>query len=101
MSASLAERVVASQPRLAAFIRDERLTRIPRRPAIAALLYDAVAAQLPPGTPMSETDVNNLLREIYDDVPTLRRALVDHGHLWRSGDGQRYERRDRAHARQK
>ena len=93
MTASLAERVVADAPRLSAFIRDGRLTRIPRRPAIAALLYAAVAAALPRKTPMSETEVNNLLREIYDDVPTLRRALVDHGHLWRSADSQRYERR--------
>lgn len=85
------ERIVHREPRLAAFVQGGELTRIPRRPAIAAKLYAAVAAQLPKDVTMSETEVNNLLRPIHDDVSTLRRALVDHGHLRRSADGTRYE----------
>ncbi|RNI25363.1 DUF2087 domain-containing protein [Flexivirga caeni] len=84
--------IVHREPRLESFVRDGELTRIPRRPAIAATLYAAVAAQLPANLTMSETEVNNLLRPIYPDVSTLRRALVDHGHLLRSADGSRYER---------
>ncbi|MDE9365496.1 DUF2087 domain-containing protein [Luteipulveratus sp. YIM 133132] len=85
-------RVVATEPRLAAFVRHHRLTRIPRRPAVAQLLYGALAAQLPAGVPMSETTVNNYLRAVHDDVATLRRALVDHSHLHRSADGRCYVR---------
>lgn len=85
------ERIVHDEPGLASFVRDGALTRIPRRPAIAAKLYAATAAQLPSGV-MSETEINNLLRPIWPDVSTLRRALVDHGHLRRSPDGSRYER---------
>lgn len=86
------ERIVHDQPRLASFVHDGELTRIPRRPAIAAKLYAAVAAQLPLGVTLSETEVNNLLRPIWPDVSTLRRALVDHGHLRRSADGSAYQR---------
>jgi len=86
------ERVVAHEPRLSSFVHDGRLSRIPRKPSVARLLYAAVAAQIPADVIMSETDVNNQLRAIYDDVATLRRALVDEGHLCRSADGLRYRR---------
>ncbi|MFC6705068.1 DUF2087 domain-containing protein [Flexivirga alba] len=86
------ERVVQDEPRLASFVRAGELTRIPRRPAIAAQLYAATASQLPTGVTLSETEVNNLLRPIWSDVSTLRRALVDHGHLSRSPDGTSYRR---------
>lgn len=88
------ERIVRREPRLATFVHDGRLTRIPRRPAVAAKLYAATAAELTPDVTMSETEINNLLRPIWSDVSTLRRALVDHGHLRRSADGSRYERSD-------
>lgn len=86
------EKIVRREPRLASFVRDGRLTRVPRRPAVAAKLYAATAAELPAGVTLTETEVNNLLRPIWPDVSTLRRALVDHGHLTRSADGSRYER---------
>lgn len=86
------DRIVHREPRLASFVHHGALTRIPRRPAIAATLYAAVAAELPSGVTLSETEVNNLLRPVWFDVSTLRRALVDHGHLRRSPDGARYER---------
>ena len=86
------ERIVQDEPRLASFVHDGELTRIPRRPAIAAKLYAATAAQLPAEVLMSETEINNLLRPIWSDVSTLRRALVDHGHLSRSADGTNYRR---------
>ncbi|WP_446666756.1 DUF2087 domain-containing protein [Flexivirga sp. B27] len=86
------ENIVHREPRLAWFVHDGALTRIPRRPAVAAKLYAAAATELPSGVTLSETEVNNLLRPIWPDVSTLRRALVDHGHLRRSPDGTRYER---------
>jgi len=86
------DRIVRDEPRLRSFVRHGELTRIPRRPAIAAKLYAAAAAQLPSGVALTETEVNNLLRPVWHDVSTLRRALVDHGHLRRSADGTDYER---------
>lgn len=86
------ERIVAREPRLANFVRGGRLSRIPRKPSVARLLYAAVADQFPAGTVMSETEVNNELRAMYDDVATLRRALVDAGLLRRTPDGLSYER---------
>ena len=83
---------MAREPRLRNFVQDGRLSRIPRKPSVAKLLYAAVAAQIPADVVMSETDVNNQLRAMYDDVATLRRALVDEGHLHRSVDGLSYER---------
>lgn len=84
--------IVAAQPRLASFVRDGRLTRIPRRPSIARLLYAAIGTAFPADRPLTETEVNNHLRGVYDDVATLRRALVDHGELVRAADGSSYRR---------
>lgn len=83
---------MALEPRLSNFVHDGRLSRIPRKPSVARLLYAAVAAQIPADMIMSETDVNNQLRAMYDDVATLRRALVDEGHLRRTADGLSYQR---------
>lgn len=86
------EQIVAREPMLRNFVHDGRLSRIPRKPSVARLLYAAVAAQIPADVVMPETDINNQLRARYDDVATLRRALVDHGHLQRTTDGLSYQR---------
>lgn len=77
---------------LRAFVRDGRLTALPTAEAKKRILLDVVCQDLEPGRRFSETQVNAVLRRWHDDVASLRRWLVDLGHLdradgeyWRSG----------------
>jgi hypothetical protein len=46
-----------------------------------------VASLLPTGRDLPETEVNNLLRPVDDDVAMLRRYLVDYGMVERPRPG--------------
>ncbi|WP_427016827.1 DUF2087 domain-containing protein [Pseudarthrobacter sp. P1] len=67
------------------------LTRLPAGPAAREEVLAHLAERLLPGEDvLSEVDINRLLATVTDDVPMLRRALVDHGYLWRNADGSQY-----------
>lgn len=80
------------RPELRPFVRDGRITRMPAKRARRLLLLDCVAQAFEPGRQYPESEVDERLKQAYDDHATLRRYLVDEGFLsrragfyWRSG----------------
>ena len=80
------------RPELRAFVRDGRITLMPAKRARRLLLLDCVAQAFEPGRQYRENEVDERLKQAYDDHATLRRYLVDEGFLsrragfyWRSG----------------
>lgn len=75
-----------------AFVHHGRITALPAKLSTRRRLLDHVAQHFEPGARYAETDVNAILRQLFDDYVTLRRYLVDEGFLdradgwyWRSG----------------
>ena len=80
----MAERDPAAHLRIA-FVRDGRLTALPRRAALLAAACDFLADRFEPGRRYSEREVNEVLADDAPDPATLRRLLVDRGLLDRAG----------------
>lgn len=75
------------------FFREGRIDGLPRTGQDrAALLAHLTERLLPADEELSEPEVNRLLATVTRDIPTLRRALVDHGYLERYPDGTGYRR---------
>ena len=66
---------------------DGRLIAMPRKRAHRLVVLSHCASLIEPGVDHSETDVNNRLRPVADDVAMLRRYLVDEGLLLRRPPG--------------
>ena len=64
-----------------------RLIAMPRKRAARLVVLNHCASLIEPGVDHSETDVNNRLRPVDDDVAMLRRYLVDEGLLLRRSPG--------------
>jgi hypothetical protein len=76
------------------FFDGGRLTHLPMNPALRNEVLGHLAGRLfPADSVLSERDVNLLLGTVTADIPTLRRALVDHGMVQRNADGSAYSRR--------
>ena len=67
-----------------AFVRDGRLTSLPRRRPMLLAACDFLAARFEPGRDYPEAEVNAILADDAPDPATLRRLLVDHGRLSRA-----------------
>lgn len=76
--------VVATHPRLAAFVQWGRITRMPIEPALVEELYTALAELFDSGETLAEVDVNARIAAVHDDPAEVRRALVDRGLLHRT-----------------
>lgn len=75
------------------FFRDGRIDGLPRAGQDRTDLLAHLAGRLfPADEELGEREVNRLLSTVTHDVPTLRRALVDHGFLERRDDGTGYRR---------
>ncbi|RJT80855.1 DUF2087 domain-containing protein [Arthrobacter cheniae] len=75
------------------FFRDGRIDGLPRAGQDRADLLSHLAERLlPADEELTEPEVNRLLATVTHDIPTLRRALVDHGYLERHPDGTGYRR---------
>lgn len=75
------------------FFGDGMLTNLPMNPALRREVLEHLSARLiPESESLGESDVNRLLATVTRDIPTLRRALVDHGLLRRNADGSQYRR---------
>ncbi len=82
-----------------AFVRDGRLTSLPsRRPLIEAACA-FLAERFEPDRLYDEAEVNAILADDAPDVATLRRLLVDHGHLGRRNGGAYWRERPTPTAR--
>ena len=74
------------------FMRDGRITQIPRQRAKRLILLDLLAQEFEPGVRYPERDVNETLARFHPDTAALRRYLVDEefmerdaGLYWRAG----------------
>lgn len=75
------------------FFHEGRIHGLPRAGQDRADLLSHLAERLlPADQEISEPEVNRLLATVTRDVPTLRRALVDHGLMERYPDGTGYRR---------
>lgn len=70
---------------LKAYLRDDRLTAMPRRGRKRQIVLEHIAQRFEPGNRYAEVEVNARLRPVWSDVATLRRHLVDNSLLARSG----------------
>jgi hypothetical protein len=77
---------------LRSYLRDGRLTSMPRPGRKRRIVLDYLATAFEPGLRYQEAQVNAILRSWHDDVAALRRYLVEEGLLtreagvyWRSG----------------
>ncbi len=66
--------------------------QLPAQASKLRVVLDHVVTAFEPGAQYTEKEVNTILRAIYPDVASLRRALVDAGLLNRESDGSRYWR---------
>jgi hypothetical protein len=75
------------------FFRDGRLASIPVKEAKRMAILEYVAQTYFENDHVyTETEVNSILRGIYEDHCTLRRDLVDAGYLARMSNGSEYRR---------
>ncbi|MHA7239275.1 DUF2087 domain-containing protein [Arthrobacter sp. TMS1-12-1] len=75
------------------FFREGRIDGLPRTGQDRKVLLEHLAERLlPTDEALGEPEVNRLLATVTRDIPTLRRALVDHGFLERRPDGTGYRR---------
>jgi hypothetical protein len=72
---------------LSPFVRDGRITAMPKRRALRLLLLNQVAQAFEPGRRYQEAAVNETLKALYDDHAALRRYLVDEELMSRTPDG--------------
>jgi hypothetical protein len=102
---AIAARTAATQPQpldpdvdpevarvMRAFVRDDRITRIPMQRGKRRILLEWLVQDFEPGRRYSEKMVNLVLGQRHPDTAALRRALVDeelmdrdHGEYWRIG----------------
>lgn len=75
------------------FFSHGRLQGIPRKPEDRDQVLGQLAIRLFGSEEvLAEPEVNRLLASVTEDIPTLRRALVDFGFLQRDDDGGQYWR---------
>ena len=59
------------------FMKDGKITQIPRQPVKRRVLLDLLAQQFEPGVQYTERQVNDTLVRFHPDTAALRRYLVD------------------------
>lgn len=75
---------------VATFFSGDRLLRLPSSEKRRIWVLEAIVTRFRPGKVYTEREVNAVLRPLFEDVASLRRALVDHGLMHREAD--RYRR---------
>jgi hypothetical protein len=70
---------------LAAFFTDGLLTRLPAQRKKRLIILAAFASEFATGRVYDETEVNDVIGRRFDDYCTIRREMIDHGLMRRSG----------------
>lgn len=76
-------RLAREFPRTAGLFSHGQLVRLPETRPVQAELSAALATLFEFGRTYAETEVDNIVRAVHEDHASLRRLLVDHGHLTR------------------
>ena len=74
------------------FFKEGKLLVIPKKNAKKVQVFQRVANQFELGKEYTEKEVNQRLREIYEDYALLRRYLVDYQYLERDKFGKIYQK---------
>lgn len=73
------------------YLRNGKITLIPKKQKAKKLVFDYIYDQIHPlGRVFSEKEINQAIQVHYDDYVTMRRDLVDNGYLERDDYGQEY-----------
>ncbi len=72
---------------LRAFVRDGRITALPAKRTRRRLLLDQVAQAFEPGRRYPESEVDQVLKAVFDDHCALRRYLIDEQFMSRTAAG--------------
>ncbi|MGG2995478.1 DUF2087 domain-containing protein [Paenibacillus macerans] len=67
-----------------------KLIKFPAKEKKKIVVLSKIAEQFQPDKRYSETELNHILKEIYEDYAVIRRYLVDYGFMGRTDDGQEY-----------
>lgn len=67
-----------------------KLKNLPRKEKYKIIVFKTIYDQFENGVNYTETQVNDILREIYDDYVTIRRYMIEYGFLKRLDDGSIY-----------
>lgn len=67
-----------------------RLNMFPSKEKRKIAVLRKIVTQFEPSKEYSEQEMNEILRQIYDDVSTIRRYLIEYGFFERTKDGSRY-----------
>lgn len=75
------------------YIKDGRFTVIPRKEKNKLIIFDYLIERLKKGnkTHFTEKELNEWIKQYYDDYAILRRYLVDYGYLLRDNYGKVYQ----------
>ncbi len=92
-SVSLPDMDPKSRRVLETFLKpDVELRQLPAQASKLRIVLEYVTTVFEPEAQYTEKEVNAILRRVYPDTASLRRALIDAGLLEREGDGSRYWR---------
>ncbi len=70
---------------LKAFVKQGRLVRLPAQLKKLQVILDLIVQEFEPEREYTEKEVNFILLDFHEDVATLRRSLIEHNLMTRSG----------------
>ncbi|WP_270279480.1 DUF2087 domain-containing protein [Vagococcus bubulae] len=74
------------------FFKDDKLMTIPRKTKDKLLLFEKLSEKFEQDTDYTEKEINDVLKNYYDDFAILRRFLVDNDYLVRDDYGTVYRK---------
>ncbi|MGY3703477.1 transcriptional regulator [Vagococcus martis] len=77
------------------FFKDGKLTTIPRKTKDKTLLFEKISDQFEENTDYTEREINDILKNFYDDSAILRRFLIDNCYLVRYDYGSTYQKKSK------
>ncbi len=74
------------------FFKHEKLMQIPKKEKYRTAIMNYIITYFEIDKIYNEKEVNEIIKEIYDDFAYIRRYLVDNNYLIRDNDGKNYFR---------
>lgn len=72
------------------FFKNNKLERIPKKEKDKIELFNIIIEKFDKNVEYTETEINDILKELYSDYAILRRYMVDYEYLTRDMYGKRY-----------
>lgn len=74
------------------FFKNEKLMKIPKKEKYRVAVMDYIITFLEKEKTYTEKEINEIIKNIFDDFAYIRRYFVDNGYLVRDLDGKNYKR---------